>query len=203
MPWTGPVFPSLTLMTFPRKRSPAWSAVPQESLSGKRTRYSLYSYPIWKYVLPISGLRTDAAHLEWQTFAGFVNSLNGTVGLFGYTDIVDNAVVGQSFGTGNGVATGPFPLVRTIGGFSEPIFLLNGAPSIYVGGVLQTLTTNYTIDAYGNVTFTVPPANGAALTWTGSFYWPCRFDDDMIDMNMFVANIFEAQSIKFSTEKLP
>jgi uncharacterized protein (TIGR02217 family) len=203
MPWTGIVFPTLPLLTFPAKRSLVWSGIKNESLSGKRSRYSLFSYPIWAWDLQITGLRTAAAFAEWQTFVGFMNSLNGTVGLFGYTDFVDNAVTAQSFGSGNGVATGPFQLVRTVGGFTEPVFLLNGAPSIYVAGVLQTLNTNYTIDNYGNVTFTTPPANGAALTWTGSFYWPCRFDDDETAMSLFVSSIYDLKSIKFRSEKLP
>lgn len=200
MAWAGAVFPSLPLISFPLKRSPMWSAVKQDALSGKRVRYSLFSYPLWSFEIPITGLRTASQYAEWQTFVGFINSLYGTTGLFGYTDIVDNSVTNQAFGTGNGSTKGPFGLVRTLGGFTEPVFLINGTPTVSVNG---TPTAAYTIDAYGNITFTNAPANNAALTWTGSFYWPCRFDDDVIDMELFVANIYSVKSVKFSTEKLP
>jgi hypothetical protein len=203
MPFTGTIFPTIPLITYPAKRSLVWSGIKYDSISGKRSRYSLFSYPIWAWDLPISGLRTGAAYLEWQTFVGFVNTLQGSVGLFGYTDALDNSVTLQSFGTGNGVTIGPYQLVRTLGAFVEPIFLLNGNPSIYVGGSLQTLGTNYTIDNYGNVTFVSPPANGATLTWTGNYYWPCRLDDDLQDLSLFVSNIYELKSLKFRSEKLP
>ena len=50
------------------------------------------------------------------------------------------------------------------------------APVIKVNGVTQTLTTHYTIGATGLVTFVTPPTNGHALTWTGEFDIPVRFD---------------------------
>ena len=202
-PWTGPVLPALPLITYPAKMGLTWSGVKQDALSGKRVRYSLFSYPTRSYDIPISGLRTAATFAEWQDLVGFINSVAGTVGLFGYTDPNDNSVTAQEFGSGDGSTKGPFQLVRTLGGFTEPVFLLNGAPEIYVNSVLKTLTTDYTLDNYGNVTFTAAPGNGLALTWTGSWYVGCRFDDDVTDFELFVSNIFAVKSLKFSSEKLP
>jgi len=54
---------------------------------------------------------------------------------------------------------------------------------VYNNGVLQTLTTDYTLDATtGIVTFTSQPTIGHALTWTGQFDVPVRFDMDMPDL---------------------
>jgi hypothetical protein len=200
MPWNGPVFPTLPGITYPVKRSPNWSSVKNDMLGGKRVRVSNYSYPTYSYELPFSFLRSDSINAEWQTFVGFINSLNGGVNLFGYTDPDDNTVSGQGFGAGDGTTTGPFQLVRSLGGFTEPVFLINGTPTISVAG---TPTSAFTIDAYGRVTFTSAPANNAALTWSGSYYWPCRLDEEVTDMSKFLATIWEAKSLKFSSEKLP
>jgi hypothetical protein len=41
------------------------------------------------------------------------------------------------------------------------------------------------------------------LTWSGTYYWPCRFDDDTTELSKFLVNIYECKALKFSTEKLP
>jgi hypothetical protein len=146
MPWTGPVLPALPSISYPGKRSPTWSAAKQEALSGKRTRYSLFTYPIYAYEIPLNYLRTDQAFQEWQQLVGFINSVQGPVELFGYTDPDDNAIANQEFGVGDGVTTGPFQLVRALGNFVEPVFLLNGAPTISVAG---TPTSAFSVDLYG------------------------------------------------------
>jgi uncharacterized protein (TIGR02217 family) len=202
MPWTGPIFPSLPGITYPVKRSPTWSAVKNDALSGKRVRYSLFTYPIYAYEVPFSFLRSDTINLEWQTLVGFINSLAGAVQMFGFTDPDDNAVSNQRFGTGDGSTLGPFQLVRALGSFVEPVFLLNGAPTVQVAGVTSSA---YTVDGYGRVTFTAgnAPANGAALTWSGSYFMACRLDDDVTDFSKFMVTLWEVKSLKFSSEKLP
>lgn len=200
MAYTGPVLPALPGLTFSRKRSPTWSGIKNDALSGKKTRFSLFTYPTYAYEIPISYLKTDAITQQWQSLIGFINSLAGSVGLFGYSDPLDSIVTNQEFGVGDGITAGPFQLVRAFGGFVEPVFLLNGAPVITVAG---TPTSAFTVDNYGRVTFTSAPANNAALVWSGAFYWPCRFDDDATEFEQFVSNLFSVKALKFTTEKLP
>lgn len=50
---------------------------------------------------------------------------------------------------------------------------------IGVDGVLQTVTTHYTVDSTtGKITFVTPPGNTLAVTGGCEFDVPCRFDDD-------------------------
>lgn len=201
MAWSGPVLPSLAGISFPQKRSLQWSWEDQTALSGKRARYSLFSYPRYSWEVPLNFLRTAAAELEFQDLLAFVSSLQGGVGMFGYTDPNDNAVTNQQFGVGDGSTTA-FQLVRTIGGndasFVEPVYLLNGNPQIFINGT----AASYTISATGLITFGMAPSNGAALTWTGSYYWPCRFDGDATEFELFVGTIYSNKALKFSSEKL-
>ena len=70
-----------------------------------------------------------------------------------------------------------------------------GGPLIYAAGVLLD-PASYTL-VNGLVTFSSPPANGAALTWTGAFGFLCRFDGDDLDFEQFMANLWKADSVKF------
>lgn len=194
-----PVFPTLPGISYPVKRSPVWSTVKADALSGKRSRTPLWTYPLWRYDIPFEFLYSDDTEQQLQTLMGFFNSVQGAYGLFAFDDPDDDAVSGQEFGQGDGV-TSSFQLVRSLGGYTEPVFLLNGTPTISVAG---TDTAPQSISSYGVVTFSAPPASGAQLTWTGNYYWPCRFDDDTQEFEKFLQSLWSAKSIKFSTEKLP
>lgn len=202
MGWTGPVFPTLIGAKYPIPRKVNWNANKQRALSGKNARTSNYTYPTYTWQIDVSVLRTAAAFTELQQLIGFINSLAGAVGLFGYTDPDDNAVTNQVFAVGDGSTLGPFQLVRAFGNFDEPVFLLNGNPSIEVAG---TPSSNWTVDGYGRVTFTAgnAPASGAQISWSGSFYWPCRFDGDSSDITLFQSGIYQAKKLSFTSEKLP
>jgi uncharacterized protein (TIGR02217 family) len=194
-----PVLPSLIGVAFPIKRSPNWPTVKQDALSGKRIRVPLYTYPTYQYEISFDVLRTDASLLELQTLQGFIAAVQGPAQLWAYDDPNDDSANGQDFGIGDGQTT-TFQLVRSYGGFTEPAFLVNGTPAIFVNG---TTTTPASISAYGVVTFSTAPAAGAVLTWTGNFYWPCRFDDEATEFENFMSGFFRLKSLKFSTEKLP
>jgi len=199
MPWTGAVLPALPGISYPQQKTVNWPKVEAKALSGKRARQALQTYPTYSYQIPLNYLRTTEAIAEFQALMGFVNSLAGGVGLFGYTDPDDSTVADETFAEGDGTTKGPYQLVRGLGGFTEPVFLLNGSPTIMVAGVQ---TSAFTVDPHGRVTFDAAPAAGAQLSWTGSYYWPCRFDDDTLDFEKFVFNMYSVKALKFSTEKL-
>jgi hypothetical protein len=71
-------------------------------------------------------------------------------------------------------------------------------PQIFVNGVLNIA---YTQSATGVITFTVPPAAGAALTWTGFYYWRVRFNDDVAEFNNFLYQLWEAKQITLVSVK--
>lgn len=194
-----PVFPTLPGITFPVKRSVIWMGTKHDSLSGKRVRTSYFSYPGYQYELAFNFLRTDANLLEWQTLAGFINQVNGGTSPFLYNDTNDNSATAQSFGTGDGTTT-TFQLVRLLGGFVEPVFAPDSPiPTVAING---TPTAAYTVSATGSIVFNVAPAAAATLTWTGTFKWVCRFDDDQYGFENFASKLFELKALKFSSEKL-
>ena len=201
-----PVFPSSSLpgLTWPVKRAPSWQTIKQDALSGKRTRFALQAFPIWRYELIFSLLRAQAAYAEWQTLVGFYNSLYGGEGLFQFNDPNDGSVTAQAFGTGTGSTATVFQLVRSLGGFIEPVYLPNTSSGFHIYDNGTDVTANATVGNYGAVTFaSIAPALGDALTWTGSFGWPCRFDDEAMDLDNFMYQYWELKKLTFSTELLP
>jgi len=133
-----------------------------------------------------------------QQLAGFFLQRSGSFDTWLYTDPDDNTVALQGFGVGDGTTT-QFQLVRSFGGFTEPIYDINGTPSIYKAGVLQG--SDYSINATGLVTFTVAPTGGQALTWTGSYYFRCRFLKDQLEFNQFMKQFWELRTMEFKTVK--
>ena len=59
----------------------------------------------------------------------------------------------------------------------------------------------YSINAKGAVTFIYPPANGSIFSWTGQYYWRCRFLVDHLDFNQFLRQLWELKTLEFTTVK--
>ncbi len=198
---TFPTFPTLIGLAWPVKRTPLWSTLKQPSISGLEPRFQLHSYPRWRYELAFDLLRSDA-NAELQTLASFYNAMNGAAQIFQFNDgfTPDNAVTGQSFGTGDG-ATTTFQLVRTQASFTEPVFKPTGTPAITDNGATVSPAA-YTIGATGLVTFATAPAAGHALAWSGSYAWLCRFDDDHLEFDESMAKLWTLKKLSFTTVKL-
>ena len=201
---TVPTYPSLVGLHLPIKRTPEWDTDVQISVGGRRTAFARRAYPRYIWELTYTFLRSDSTNIELQTLQAFYNRVNGRAGLFQYQDSEDNTATAQSIGTGDGNTT-TFQLVRTMTGtgsntFVEPVF----APvtsQIFNNAVLQTVGVDYTISTIGLVTFTVAPVAGNALTWTGTFNWYCRFQDDSAEFEkMFATPIWEIKKVVIGSE---
>lgn len=182
------VFPSFVGLAWPVKRTPIFNTKIQKAISARETRIAFMAYPIYKIELSFDYLSLQ----DWTTLGGFFKSRRGKWDSFLFNDIRDNAVTNQGFGTGNGTTT-QFQLTRALGGYTEPVENVNGSPSIYINGVLQVGT--YTIGSTGIVTFSSAPSNGAALTWTGNFYWRVRFEQDEAEFSENLALFFDLKKL--------
>lgn len=199
---TIPTFPPLPGVSWPVGRSPMWSTDKQVTVSGRVTTLQYFSYPRYKYELTFDVLRSDS-NLEWQTLVAFYNRVGGGALLFQFNDTDNTSVTDQALGTGDGTTTA-FQLVRTMTGtganvFVEPVWVPIGTPVVKING---TPTVLFTLGATGLITFNTPPANGALLTWTGTYNWPCRFDDDTASFQKLMTNFWDLKKISFTTEKL-
>jgi uncharacterized protein (TIGR02217 family) len=180
-----------------------WSTKIQRSASGRELRAAYYSAPLYKISLSYEVLRSNALQ-ELQAMVGFFNARQGSFDSFLYLDPEDNAVTAQTFGVGTGGRT-QFQLVRSLGGFVEPVLGPQltglGAVSIALNGVVQTLGLHYTLSVGGLVTFNAPPPSGHVLTWTGQFYYRVRFAQDSADFERFLHQLWALKKIELQTTR--
>jgi hypothetical protein len=122
-----PAFPTLSALRWAAKRSPVASTLRQKAISGRETFQPLWSAPLWKYEISLDALNAGSAALggleagEYQTLVGFRNEVMfAPGGVFAFDDVNDNAVAAQANGEGDGSTT-EFQLVRSLGGFAEPV----------------------------------------------------------------------------------
>jgi uncharacterized protein (TIGR02217 family) len=181
-------------------RTPIWSTSLVQAVSGREYRFANYSYPRYEYKLGFDVLRQTANYTELAYVAGFFNARQGAYDSFLFTDPDDNTVSLNAIGTGDG-NNKLFQVVRTFGGYVEPVFDFNGAPSIFVNGSLKTLTTDYTISSTGLVTFVVAPPNGQVVAWTGSYYRRMRFKEDSAEFTQFMRLLWELGELKMVSVK--
>ncbi len=191
---TIPVFPSLPGETLPAARSVIWATDVPQSVGGLTTAVGYQADEIYHWEIPYSVLRAAASYRELQQLIGFVNGLRGRMNVFYYTDPNDNAVTDEPFGTGDGSTTA-FQLQRSWGGVASSIQSPNAISAVKVNGVA---TGAYTLLDGGIVQFTSAPAAGAALTWSGSYYFLCRLDDDKQDLSRLFLDKYEMKALKFS-----
>lgn len=194
------VFPTMPGMKITLRRTPIWKTVSQESVSGRIVTAALMTYPLRQYSLSFEFLRTSGGYSELEQIEAFFNQHRGAFDSWLFNDPDDNAVVDQVFGTGNGAQTA-FPLLRSRGGFLEPVQSVAGAPTIKVNGVPAATPGDYALSTTGVVVFNAAPASGAMLTWTGSYYWRCRFVSDSAEFERFMYRLWQLNKIDFKTVK--
>jgi Uncharacterized conserved protein len=190
------IFPTLKGLAIGIKKKPAFLTLQQTSVLGVDKGLSLRPYPWWTFTLAYDylvdkSLATD----DIQQIIGFYLNRYGKYDDFLYYDLYDNTCAKQAFGEGDGSTT-TFPLCRSYGSFIEPVIGIADAPTIYIDGVA---TTDFTWTTKGKITFATAPASGAGLTWSGSFYYRCRFVDDETEFEEVVNSIWSAPTVLFKS----
>lgn len=200
---TVPTFPSLVGLGFPVDRKTLWSTARETAWNGTSAAFPNWSYPRYQFTVHFeflgSGTVNGVVNTDWQTLSGFFDQLFGGAALFQINIPDDSVATNQAFGTGDGVTT-KFQLVRTMGVATCPVYSIQTSV-IKDNGVTKTPITDYTIDNFGVVTFVVAPVAGHALTWTGTYDWYCRFDDDTLDFSNIFPSIWSCPKLTFTTVK--
>lgn len=196
------VFPTLPGLAIEVKRSLLTSTSVQPGTSGKELRASWWSTPKYAFDLTLNFLRQagfspQTAFDEAQTLISFFWGQGGKYTAFWFTDPLNSTATTVPCGTGTGLAGQTTQLVDLLGVSVAP----NGAASLYVNGALQTLTTNYTISSTGLVTWVTAPGSGQAITWSGTYYYTVRFDQDVLDLERIVNLAWKGGSLKLLSVK--
>lgn len=193
------IFPVLAGQTWDITKSPEFNTITHRAASGYEYRAALMVTPLYTFGLKYDVLRDDVANNEVKTLIGFFNLRQGGFDSFLYTDPADSLITAQNIGTGTGSLT-TFQTTRTYGGFTENVNNVNSITGVYDNGSPVTQGSGagkYTISATGMITFGTAPTSGHAITWTGTYYYRCRFLADKIDMNQFMRNLYDLKKLDF------
>lgn len=194
------VFPTLPGLLWNTGKYPIFKTQVQEAISGRELRSAFQAYPMWSFNLSYESLRGDAVNNELKTLMSFFLARRGSWDSFLYSDPDFNSVTNYQFGLGDGSTT-QFQLLREINGggsaFVEPVQNVNAITNIKKATVALTNPTDYTIDSNGLVTFVTAPAVAASLTWTGTYYYRCRFLIDTAQFDQFMKQLWELKTCQF------
>lgn len=201
---SGLLYPNNILgLTFDVVRSYSWNTGFQKALTNKQSALAYLIYPPCHFELNYELLRDDITTSDIKALVGIHNAVMGRGDTFLYTDPEFNSVTAQAIATSTGSTATRYQLIATYQnsggpGTPEAIQNLNGTPTLFDNGS-SILGSHYTIDATGGITFSTSPTTGHAITWTGAFYYRCRFDDDKIDWTKFLNKWWKASRIGFES----
>ncbi len=202
---TPPSLPTLPGLTWSRHKKPGFSTRVASHVSGREVRVALMSYPLYEFEAAYGGLTSSASAFaglgasSLQSLMGFFLQLQGQFGTFLYVDPDDNAVTGQAFATGDG-ATTAFTMMRSLGGFLEPVGWITSIANVYLNGVVQA-SSGYSLTTPNTLTFTAAPGAGAVISADFGYAFNCRFLDDQMDFEEFMSNLWKLDSMKFRSVK--
>ncbi len=195
-----PSFPTLAGQGFSVHKTPTFSTIVASHVSGREAREANYQNPIWRFELTFDALASNAASYpgagaqSLQSLMGFYLQCRGPYGTFLYTDPTDNAAVNQVVAAGDG-ATASFTLARSLGGFLESVGWVTNVAQVTVGGVAQG--SGWSLVAPNTLVFATAPASGALIGASFSYAFQCRFEDDAMDFEQFMQNLWRVDSLKF------
>lgn len=215
---TVSTFPTLIGQAYPSKYAPSWRTRIQEALSGHDYRLQQWTYPRYKFEIPVSYVGSNitasagfSQNTDWQTLVGFYNSLGGAARPFHWNYPYDNAVLDtarQTIGVGD-ASNKDFYFSRTLGGFAEPVSdAITTGLKVYVNSVLKATPADFTYIAeavFGfivGVHFGTAPGIGLNVDWSGTYNWACRFDEDMLDFDNFMFHFWELKKVAFTSMKV-
>src|SRR3954451_6819814 len=202
------IFPALPGLGWSVTKTPRFTGRIQNAISGRELRVLDQVNPIWTWTLTYSLLRDrwDARAVtgpgigydELRTLAGFLLQQQGTFRPFLFDDPTDNTVADQVVRTGDG-STHAFQLVRSMGGFAEPITALNVVRAIRCNGIRQD-PARYAVDSEtGLVTFTTSPAAGQIIAADFTYRFRVRFAQDSAEFENFMYQLWQLKQIKLQS----
>ncbi len=197
-PGSYPTFPALSVLGWSVNVTPRFSTGLAGHVSGRESRAAARAWPLFDLELTFEVLRTDAAYQEVQTVAGFFEATGGAGSPFWIAPPGLSAATGQAIGTGDGSTT-VFPLVASQGAFTGPVCGTSGVSAVYLNGVAQGSGWSVSSSYAPAVIFAVAPAAGVAVAASFGVLWLCRFADDVVAFEQFMAQLFALKTLKLQT----
>jgi hypothetical protein len=170
-----------------------------DHVSGRATRRPSRAEALYDVELTYELLRADEGFTELQTIAGFFATVGGAASPFWLAPPGLANAVGQILGAGDATTT-RFALARTIGGAIEPVAGTSGVSAVYLDGAPLPASAWSCSGGYAPaIVLATAPAAGALVSADFGVLWLCRFADDALDLEAFMAMLFALKTVKLQT----
>jgi hypothetical protein len=198
-----PLFPVLAGQGWSVHKKPTFATRVASHVSGREVRSTYFSYPLYEFEVVIDALDSNGGFpslgvKSLQSLMGLYLQCRGSYGTFLYIDPTDSTATAQLLGTGNG-AQNAFTFQRGLGGANEPVSYVTSVSNVYLDGVDQS--SGWGLDAPRTLIFASPPGNSVAVSATFAYAFECRFIDDEVDFENFMAGLWKVESLKFRMVK--
>jgi hypothetical protein len=198
-PGNYPSFPTLSTLGWSTHVKPRFATDVADHASGRSTRRSRRAAAYYDVELTFDLLRSDAADLEMQAIAGFFEMTSGAATPFWLAPPALSAVSDQTLGVGDDVSS-RFALIRSFGGYDEPVAGTSSVSAAYLDGVAQSVGSWSVTSGYAPaIVFAVAPPIGAVVSADFEALWLCRFAEDALDLEEFMSMLFELRTVNLST----
>jgi len=187
---------------------PSFKNVIQESIAGTEQRFAQWTKCRGVGDLSYGILSSTDPLGDYRAVLSLFRAHGGRLYPFRFKDWSDFQATNENFGSGNGSAVSfqltmtydPSYILLGVAGslqYVRNITLVSGTPTIKVAGVTKTAGVDYNISSSGVVVFTSAPSGSPApaLTWTGEFDVPVRFDTDQLPVIMSMSDLASIRSI--------
>lgn len=193
-------FPIFVTLGWSATVRPRFSTLLADHASGRVTRGLEFSRGYRDIELTCEALRADAAHQELQAIVGFFEQLGGPATPFWFAPPGLFTATGQRIGIGDG-ATTVFPLLQSIGAYTETVDGTSGVSAVYCDGAPQASGWSVSGGFGPAVAFASAPDEGVTITADFGVLWLCRFADDVQDLEEFMAMLFALKTLRLTTAR--
>lgn len=204
---SNPLFPTLTGLKWNRPKRPIFNTTSDQTASGAEFRSTNQQYAIHEFDLAVEYMsKTDETNLE-----ALFKTCQGGFAPF-YFDAVNDDTIPAGSPVAIGVGDGSnkiFSLYQSVGTYLEPAGgnsnnwgIVPGTNNVVYDNGTPVASANYSASDGGfgaTITFVTAPAAGHVITWTGVYYYLCRFKDDQMDLNQFMNLMYESKGFTLRT----
>jgi len=200
-PGAYPTFPTLATLGWSTLMRPRFATEVADHVSGRATRRPSRAEALYDVELTYELLRADVGLSEMQTIAGFFEAVGGAANPFWLAPPGLANVAGQILGVGDGTTT-RFALARAIGGAVEPVAGTSGVAAVTLDGAPLPGSAWSCSGGYAPaIVLANAPAAGALVSADFGVLWLCRFADDVVDLEEFMAMLFALGTVKLQTTR--
>jgi hypothetical protein len=179
-------------VTWPIKHQWTWNTVTKTPVSGfGQVRISNWLYPKHTFEWTFGYLKGNPQMAEsgLRQLVGFYNAVGGARDSFLYEATGDSTVASGFLGVGDQVTTN-FQLQRPVGSGAFDI-VQDPNPGNPLTVTVNGVAVPYTLQSFGVVQLSVPPAGGSLVQWSGSYFYRLHFVEDSLSLEQLLQDLWD------------